>query len=215
MITETTTTIYLADDHELVATGIASIICNCFPNAKVTTFKNGQLLFQATEKEVPDLVFLDYEMPVWDGKTTLIELKKKFPNLPILMLSMLNEKAIIQSCISLGAIGFLNKDCNLDEFKMAIESAFSGSVFYSREVLISLSGTTSTSINKETHIDDLTERELDVLRLLCEGMSPKEIGEKLFLSPRTVEKHKDNIMQKMEVSSVAKLISVALKNKLI
>ena len=215
MITETTTTIYLADDHELVATGIASIICNCLPNAKVTTFKNGQLLFQAAEKEVPDLVFLDYEMPIWDGKTTLIELKKKLPELPVLMLSMLNEKAIIQSCITHGAIGFLNKDCSLDEFKMAIESALSGIVFYSREVLKSLSGTASNSVNIDAHIEELTERELDVLRLLCEGMSPKEIGEKLFLSPRTVEKHKDNIMQKMEVSSVAKLISVALKNKLI
>lgn len=215
MITETTTTIYLADDHELVATGIASIISNCLPNAKVTTFKNGQLLFQATEKEVPDLVFLDYEMPIWDGKTTLIELKKKLPELPVLMLSMLNEKAIIQSCITHGAIGFLNKDCSLDEFKMAIESALSEIVFYSREVLKSLSGTASNSVNIDAHIEELTERELDVLRLLCEGMSPKEIGEKLFLSPRTVEKHKDNIMQKMEVSSVAKLISVALKNKLI
>ena len=215
MITETTTTIYLADDHELVAAGIASIICNCLPNAKVTTYKNGQLLYQAAEKEVPDLVFLDYEMPIWDGKTTLIELKKKLPELPVLMLSMLNEKAIIQSCISQGAIGFLNKDCSLDEFKMAIESALSGVVFYSREVLKSLSGTASNSVNIDAHIEELTERELDVLRLLCEGMSPKEIGEKLFLSPRTVEKHKDNIMQKMEVSSVAKLISVALKNKLI
>jgi two-component system response regulator NreC len=198
-----------------VATGIASIISNCLPNAKVTTFKNGQLLFQATEKEVPDLVFLDYEMPIWDGKTTLIELKKKLPELPVLMLSMLNEKAIIQSCITHGAIGFLNKDCSLDEFKMAIESALSEIVFYSREVLKSLSGTASNSVNIDAHIEELTERELDVLRLLCEGMSPKEIGEKLFLSPRTVEKHKDNIMQKMEVSSVAKLISVALKNKLI
>jgi two-component system response regulator NreC len=215
LITEIPTTIYLADDHELVATGIASIICNCLPKAKVTTFKNGQLLYQKAEKEVPDLVFLDYEMPVWDGKTTLIELKKKHPELPILMLSMLNEKAIIQSCITHGAIGFLNKDCSLDEFKMAIENAFSGTVFYSREVLKSLSGTASNSVNNHSHIEELTERELDVLRLLCEGMSPKEIGEKLFLSPRTVEKHKDNIMQKMEVSSVAKLISVALKNKLI
>jgi DNA-binding NarL/FixJ family response regulator len=98
---------------------------------------------------------------------------------------------------------------------MAIESAFSGIVFYSREVLKALSGTASNSVNNDSHIEELTERELDVLRLLCEGMSPKEIGEKLFLSPRTVEKHKDNIMQKMEVSSVAKLISVALKNKLI
>lgn len=210
-----TTTIFIADDHELVVTGIASIIRNCFPNAIVSTFKNGELLFQAVENDVPNLVFLDYEMPVWDGKTTLIELKRKFPKLPVLMLSMLNEKAIIQSCISHGAIGFLNKDCSLEEFKMAIECALSGTVFYSREVLKALSEITVNSEQNKFSNLEFTERELDVLRLLCDGLSPKEIAEKLFLSPRTVEKHKDNIMQKMEVSSVSKLISVALKNKLV
>lgn len=208
-------TIYLADDHELVAKGIGLLLEKVKPSADIQIFKNGKLLFDACTTKVPDLVFLDYEMPIWDGKRTLSELKTSFPKVPILLLSMLNEKAIIESCISLGAIGFLNKDCSEEDFKLAIESALSGTVFYSREVLKALSGINSNSSTNLLSKMDLTERELDILRSLCDGLSPKEIAEKLFLSPRTVEKHKDNIMQKMEVNSVAKLISVALKNKLV
>ncbi len=215
MITETTTTIFLADDHELVANGIASILDNCIENVTVSVFKNGKLLYEACNDKSPDLIFLDYEMPVWDGKTTLIELKKFKAEIPVLMLSMLNEKAIIQDCVTNGAIGFLNKDCSLSEFKEAIHSAMNQQIFYSREVLKVLSGTVTSSQNNFQKNFDFSEREIEILRLLCDGLSPKEIAEQLFVSPRTVEKHKDNIMQKIEVNSVAKLISTALKNKLV
>ncbi len=208
-------TFYLADDHELVAKGIASLISKILPLSRIVTFKNGELLFKECHSNLPDLIFLDYEMPLWDGKRTISELKKNFPSVPILILSMLNEKPIIETCISLGAIGFLNKDCSELELKHAIDSAFSGKLFYSQTILKSLHSVRKASPYNSTGNLDLTERELDVLQLLCDGLSPKEIGEKLFLSPRTVEKHKDNIMQKMGVSSVAKLISVALKNKLV
>jgi DNA-binding NarL/FixJ family response regulator len=154
-------------------------------------------------------------MPVWDGKTTLIELKKFKAEIPVLMLSMLNEKAIIQDCITNGAIGFLNKDCSLSEFKEAIQSAIDKEVYYSREALKALSGVSNSTPTNLLQSFEFSEREIEILKLLCDGLSPKEIAEQLFVSPRTVEKHKDNIMRKMEVNSVAKLISTALKNKLI
>lgn len=215
MNTKTTTTIFLADDHELVANGIASILENCIENVTVSVFKNGKLLYEGCNDISPDLIFLDYEMPVWDGKTTLIELKKFKAEIPVLMLSMLNEKAIIQDCIANGAIGFLNKDCSINEFKEAIKSAMDKEIYYSREALKALSGVSNASQTNLLQTFDFSEREIEVLKLLCDGLSPKEIAEKLFVSPRTVEKHKDNIMQKMDVNSVAKLISTALKNKLV
>lgn len=212
---KTITTIFLADDHELVASGIASILHNCIEKATVSVFKNGKLLYEACNHQSPDLIFLDYEMPVWDGKTTLTELKKFKAEIPVLMLSMLNEKAIIQDCITNGAIGFLNKDCSLSEFKEAIQSAIDKEVYYSREALKALSGVSNSTPTNLLQSFEFSEREIEILKLLCDGLSPKEIAEQLFVSPRTVEKHKDNIMQKMEVNSVAKLISTALKNKLI
>jgi len=211
----TQTNIYLADDHELVAQGLASLIHSAYRNCTITTFKNGKQLFDATLEHQPDLIFLDYEMPVWDGKTALIALRNSFKNLPILMLSMINEKSVIEDCMKHGASGFVNKDCSVDEFKLAIKSVLSGSIFYSVEVIKVLSGLSPTASHHTVAVYDLTDRELDVLRLLCEGLSPREIGEKLFLSPRTIEKHKDNIMQKFELNSVARLIAFALKNKIV
>lgn len=210
-----TISIYLADDHELVANGITLVLKKSFSHCSVETFRNGQLLFESTKEKQPDLIFLDYEMPVWDGKTTLIALQQKFPQIPVLMLSMVNEKFVIQDCINHGALGFVNKDCTVEEFKSAIDSAMNGKVYYSREVLKVLSGIEPTAFNQTVFKHDLSEREMDVLRLLCDGLSPREIGEKIFLSPRTVEKHKDNIMSKLELNSVAKLIAFSLKNKIV
>ena len=129
------------------------------------------------------------------------------------MLSILNEKFIIEDCIKKGASGYLNKDCSLQELSEAIQST-AGEVYYSKEVLKILSG-----IHKPTGgftlSEPLSERESEILGLLCEGLSPKEIAGKLFLSTRTIETHKTNIMQKFDVSTVGKLISLAIKNKIV
>lgn len=208
-------TIFLADDHELVAKGVSSLLQEISSVKKVRTFKNGKELFQACLNEKPDFIFLDYEMPVWDGKETLIQLKEILPNVPVLMLSMLNEKAIIQDCISNGASAFLNKDSSIDELKAALSSVLNQEIYYSREVLKALSGISKKTSTTFTLKEEISERELEILKLLCDGFSPKEIAEKLFLSPRTIETHKNNIMQKFEVNSVAKLISISIKNKIV
>lgn len=206
--------IYLADDHTLVANGIASLLSQLKFPIKVSTFPNGKLLYDACLIEKPSLVFLDIEMPIWDGFKTLDELKQKFVQLPICMLSMQNEKSIIELSIQRGSRAYLNKDCTCFELEECIETVLAGDVYYSKEVLKVLSGLKKTQISYQLS-EPLSEREHEILVLVCDGLSPKEIGERLFLSPRTVETHKNNIMQKMGVNSAAKLISVALKNKLV
>lgn len=204
--------VYIADDHALVANGIAELINN-MPNVKkVDIFNDGEPLFKACFEEIPDIVFLDLEMLEWDGRKTLVELKKRFPSLKCIILSMLNEKAIIEDCIKKGASGYLNKDCSNAELA---ESISSSEIYFSKEVLKTLSGYSKQKVNTTFHLNEpLTERELEVLTLLCDGFSPKEIAEKLFVSNRTIDTHKTNIMQKFEVNSVGKLISVAIKNKI-
>ena len=210
----TSYTVYLADDHTIVAQGIGALIKQIPGVTELNIFSNGKDLFDACSGQLPTHVFLDLEMPVWDGRTTLTALKDKYPALRCLILSMLNEKAIIEDCLAKGASGYLNKDCSVVELQEAI---FSTDDFYlSKEALKSISGFGRKIVSKEYQLSEpLTERELEVLALLCEGLSPKEIATKIYLSPRTVETHKKNIMQKMEVNSIGKLISVALKNKLI
>ena len=205
--------VYIADDHNIVAQGIASLLKQTSLVAQVTIFKNGQDLFKHCAIQIPHIVFLDLEMPGWDGRKTLVEIKKNYPAVLCYMLSMLNEKFIIEDCIKKGASGYLNKDCSLQELSEAIESP-AGEVYYSKEVLKILSG-----IHQPTGVftlsEPLSERESEVLGLLCKGLSPKEIAGKLFLSIRTIETHKTNIMQKFDVGTVDKLISLAIKNKVV
>ena len=208
-------TSYLADDHEIVAMGLATILLKIESIKEVKIFKNGKTLFDYCQEKCPDIVFLDYEMPVLDGVTTLVNLKNKFPNLPVLMLTMVNEKKIIEDCISKGASGYLNKNCTMTELEDAIAACMNGNIYYSREALVTLSGVSTVSPFETKNSAQLSAREMEVLKLLCDGLSPKEIAQQLFLSPRTTETHKKNIMEKLEVNSIAKLISVALRSKII
>lgn len=208
-------TVYIADDHNIVAKGIATLIAKFSEVEKVEIFPNGKELYNACCNIKPDVVFLDMGMPIWDGKTALIELKKKFPTLRCIMLSMYNEKEIINDCIHNGASGYLNKDCSEIELRQAIIAK--DEIYYSKKVLTALNDTDEHTQNSEIFPlkEQLSKREIDILTLLCEGMNPKEIAKKLFLSIRTVETHKTNIMTKFEVNSVGKLISLVLKNNVI
>lgn len=206
--------IYLADDHNIVAKGLAAIIAQLPNVGTLKVFHHGKELFDACHNLLPDVAFLDIDMPIWDGRKTLVSLKEKFPDLRCLMLSMNNEKAIIDDCIEKGASGYLNKDCTELELQEAIFT--SDDIYFSKEVLKNISGYHRKETAKGYQLlEPLTERELEILALLCEGLSPKEIADKIFLSPRTVETHKKNIMEKVDVNSIGKLISVALKNNLI
>lgn len=208
--------VYIADDHQLVAEGIASILSDFESIEKVTIFSNGEELYRSSLNQKPDLIFLDIEMPRWDGIVTLEKLKQALPSIPCVMLSMLSEKMIVQKCINLGAAGFVNKDCKPSELNDAIQRVFHGEVFYSNEILKSLSGVTKNNqIEQVNGTIQISEREMEVLRLLCDGLSPKEIADKLFLSHRTVETHKNNIMQKMNVNTIGKLISTAIRNRIV
>lgn len=211
---QTKLNIYLADDHNIVAQGLASLIQQIPEVSNLKVFLNGKNLFDACLLEQPDVVFLDIEMPIWDGRKTLVELRNKFPIIRCNMLSMNNEKAIIDDCITKGALGYLSKDCTIDELKEAILNT--SEVYFSKDVLKHLSGYGKTREDQQFLLNEpLTEREVEVLTLLCDGLSPKEIANKIHLSPRTVETHKTAIMQKFDVNSVGKLISVAIKNKVI
>jgi DNA-binding NarL/FixJ family response regulator len=206
--------IYLAEDHQLVAIGISTLLKKVEGVEDVKIFANGKELIQECNKKKPNFIFLDFEMPVMDGRETLLKCNEILPSVPCCMLTMMNEKAVVEECIQLGAKGFINKNCTFQELQEAIFTIQKGEVFYSNEILQYLSGIKKHVQNVQLK-EPLSERELEVLKLLCDGFSPKEIADQLFLSPRTVDTHKNNIMQKFEVNTVSKLISVALKNKLV
>lgn len=203
--------VYIADDHRIVAEGIKSLIENTGLTKEVRYFKNGQELFNECKIEIPDSVFLDLEMPIWDGRKTLEEISLNFPEVRCMILSMNNEKYIIEDCVQKGAKGFLDKNCTSEEISKALSN--DEDLYFSVNILKIL--TSPSKIEQNIEFEPLSEREREILKYLSDGLSPKEIADKVFLSVRTVETHKNNIMQKFQVNSVGKLISLALKNKLV
>jgi DNA-binding NarL/FixJ family response regulator len=206
--------IFLADDHHIVAKGISSLLAEIKGVTSIQIFQHGKTLIQEFNYTKPDFIFLDVEMPIMDGKETLKAIKKIYPSVPCCMLSMLTEKSVIETCIQLGARGFINKNCTVEELKDAILEIKQGEIYYSNEILKYLSGVKQPESH---HLlkEPLSEREMEILRFLCDGFSPREIADLLFVSHRTIETHKNNIMQKFNVNSVTKLVSVALKNKFV
>lgn len=207
---------FIADDHEIVAKGIAALVNKVVPKTEVEIAKNGDELIRKVLSNSPSLVFLDIEMPVLDGLDTLKNLRDRGYRFPILMLSMVEEQAVIQKAMDWGANGYLHKDCSEEELKEALESLSEGSFYLSREAknaMLGLKRTRNAQEDQEGY--KITKRELEVLQLICEGLTSKEIGNKLFISARTVESHKENLMQKLGVNSSSKLVAKALKRRLV
>jgi DNA-binding NarL/FixJ family response regulator len=206
--------IYLADDHAIVAQGVAKLL-QSLPNVQeVIVFDNGKVLFEATLQKIPSLIILDIEMPEWTGIDTLKKIKEN-SNVPCIMLSMNDEKYIIQECMKLGASGFMPKDCTVEELNEALDVVLDGGT-YLGEKIIKILATKKTDDNNIFELtSDITKREQEILENLCDGFTCKEIADKLFLSARTVETHKKSIMAKFDAHTTGKLISLAIKYKFV
>ena len=206
--------VYLADDHEIVAKAIAGLLMSLSNIKQVSTFTNGKELYDACLVKMPDLVILDMEMPDWNGMATLKKLKE-INAAPVIMLTMNDEKRIIEETMREGAKGYLHKNCTLEELQDALKTVLAGEQFLSVETKKIMVGLKKSSSGYAGLTEPLTEKDYEVLKLVCEGLTSKEIGEKLFLSPRTVETRKNNLMQKFNVQTTGRLIAIALKHKIV
>jgi DNA-binding NarL/FixJ family response regulator len=204
--------IYLADDHAIVAQGVGNLLQSLPMVSKVTVFSSGKDLFNAIENNRPSVVILDIEMPEWSGIETLVKIKEKY-SIPCIMLSMNDEKYIIQDCLKKGANGYMPKDCSVQELEEAIEVVLDGGTYLAE----SINKILTTKKTEENNIFELhtpiTKRELEILEQICEGLTCKEIADKLYLSARTVETHKKSIMSKFGSHTTGKLVSLAIKHK--
>lgn len=208
--------VYLADDHQLIGETISSTI-QSHPNiAQVRFFHDGESLYRAILSQRPHLIFLDLEMKGWSGLKTLEIIDPSKNNINIIILSMIEERSIVKFCFDLGACGYLHKDSKTEELFEAIDVCMGGERYLSQETQRILNGErqVSFSTNEQEQII-LTDREKEILKHVCQGLSNKEIGHILFISDRTVETHKRNIMDKFGVSSTGKLITLSLKANLV
>ncbi len=206
--------ILLADDHQLVRKGFRALLEELDYVEVVGEAANGQEVIGLLRRGVKtDVALLDYEMPVLNGLETLDQIKRDFFGVKVILLTMLNQRELIQGAVEKGVNGFLFKNASLDELSEAIRRVSKGENYFSSEVTLTLLKTAQNP--DHTLLRQLTEREIEVLRLVAQGFSSTEIGAQLFISPRTVDTHRNNLIQKLGVNGIAGLVQFAIKNKLV
>lgn len=207
--------ILLADDHQLVRKGFLALLSEIDFVEVIGEAANGQEVIGWLRRGAkPDVVLLDYEMPLLNGLETLEQVKRDFFGVKVILLTMLNDRALIQTAVEKGVNGFLFKNASLDELREAIRRVARGETYFATEVTLTLLKPHPPSPGQAA-LAQLTEREIEVLRLVAQGFSSTEIGAQLFISPRTVDTHRNNLIQKLGVNGIAGLVQFALKNKLV
>ncbi len=205
--------IVIADDHVMFRQGMKALIDEKPDLEVVGEANDGFELLKLLDKLNPDMVILDVSMPGLRGIEITREIKKKYPRLIILILTMHKNKEYLYHALSAGARGYLLKEDSDLELFTAIDTVRQGGVFVTRlmagEVAEDLSHVVQGKM--PLHSDLLTDRETQVLKLLAEGKSNREIADLLHISPRTVGNHRDNIKSKLNITSTAELVKYAIQ----
>lgn len=202
--------IAIADDHKILREGLKRILVDMGNIDVVIEASNGEEFIKQMDYVSPDLAIVDINMPVMNGIEAVKIAKQKWPNLKIIILSMHSSEDYYNTFNQLGVDGYLLKESDYEELSRAIKSVIAGGKYYSQELLMGL----LTNRTPDTNIN-LTKREKEILKLLCSGLSTMEIAEKLFLSIRTVEKYRSDMLIKTGAANSISLVLFAIKNGLV
>ena len=208
--------IYIADDHEMFVEGISLLLAINGTVVVEASANTGTELIELLKKKIVDIVLLDINMPEMNGFEAAKIIVKKFPSVKIIALSMFLEKEYIQELINIGVYGYILKNTKIQELEKAIILIASGKKYFSNDVGLKLLNAQTNNEYAEGFLleqqQGLTEREIDVLKLIVQENTTSEIAEKLFISVHTVETHRKNLIKKVKVKNVAGLVKYALQN---
>jgi DNA-binding NarL/FixJ family response regulator len=212
--------IILVEDHQIVRDGIKALLTDT-PGIEITGEASScNELMEIIKTKSPDIVIMDVSLPDGSGIEATKILSEEYPNAKVLILSMHTGEDFIFNAIKAGAKGYLPKNTTRKEMLEAIQAISKGEEYFSESISnIILKSYIKKAKNgeKETppNEEQLTTREMEILKLFAGGLSNQEIADKLFISIRTVESHKNHIMQKLELDSTVDLIKFAIRNKII
>lgn len=207
--------IVIADDHQLVLDGLVSIINEMDDIQVVAAVNSGIEVIKILEKQVIHLVITDIEMPEMDGISLLKEVKKDYSTTKVMMVSMYHEAYLIKQLIQLQVDGYILKSDDSEEWKQAIKNILRGKKYFSSSITQKLTEHDISPKVTNDNLSLLTTREIEVLKLIAQGLSNKQIGEQLFISHKTVDNHRTNLMDKLDIHHIAGLVRFAMKNKLL
>jgi two-component system, NarL family, response regulator DegU len=213
-----TINVIIADDHPVFRNGLENILKFVKQISKIRQANNGREVLEHLEKEVSEIVFMDINMPVMDGIAATKQIHKQYPAVKVIALSMHDDRENIKEMFNAGAVGYLLKNTNKDEIEEAIREVLAGNVFYTKEVsdvlLRNMLHTNASKLHHSNVEEPLSDREKEVLGLICKQFSTKEIADQLFISERTVEGHRVKLLQKTGSKNIAGLVYYAIENGL-
>ncbi len=213
-MTDKTIKIFLADDHTIVRQGLAKLL-EAEPNFKVIgEAEDGREAVNRVQKLLPDVVIMDIAMPLLNGIEATRQIKKMLPQIKIIILSMHSHDRYISELIGLGASGYLLKDATGGEIVKAVAASMKGDVYLSPSIsrrVIDDYLTLKKTSSQEDLYTQLSNREREVFQMIAEGHSTKKIADILCVSPSTVKTHRANIMEKLQLNNISRLIQFAIR----
>ncbi len=210
--------ILIADDHQIVIDGLSAILKdNGFDD--IVYAHDGREAMERVNQFNPQLIFMDIDMPNMNGLEATRNIKLRHHDIKILILSMHEEGPVIKKALATGADGYLIKNAGQDTLLEAIKAVMSGKSYLSPEAQAAIEPHAkhhdfSTQPSDTLLLASLTEREIEIIKCIAKGMTNKEIGDSLFISHRTVDTHRTNVMRKLDVNNIAGIIRFAFKHGL-
>lgn len=207
----------IADAHPIFREGL-KIVLSYLKNIEcVGVVENGKELLSLINEISVDVIFIDIKIPIIDGFEASMEIIKSRLDTKIIVITSSDDIESVIRMIEIGVNSYVLKDADFSEIEKAINTVMNNKSYISSQVLIELSQYTiqqRREMNRKNSLPEITDREKELLQLLCEGLSKKEIAEKMFVCERTIEKYKERLMEKTNTNTTVKLILYALKNKI-
>jgi DNA-binding NarL/FixJ family response regulator len=213
-------TISLVDDQQLFRSGLAALIKSIPEFSLLAEAENGRDFITQLENgtPAPDIALIDMHMPEMNGVELNEVLQKKYPAIKVIVLSVYDQERFIGKMVEAGVCGYLTKNCEIEELKLAIHSTHKNGFYFNQTTVVAMRKAAqykSADIKNINNIAiELTEREKEILTLLCKEFTNNEIAEQLFISARTVEGHRNHLLQKTGCKNTAGLVIFAIKNGL-
>ena len=205
--------IILVDDHSLFRNGLRGLLEHCAGCHVVGEAASGEEFLAMIDRVEADIVFMDFAMPGLDGAQTTERALARHPELRIITLSMFGEESYYSRMVEAGAKGFLLKDSDIGDVLEAMDAVMAGGSYFSPQLLSSLTGRMRT--RDDAPDEQLSAREREILVAVCQGLSNQEIADALFISKRTVDKHRANILEKTGCKNTASLVVYAIRHGIV
>lgn len=206
-------TILIVEDHTLLRHGLVDMIVSDPTLEVVGEVDNGRDAIQQAKILMPDLILMDLNLPIMNGTEALSEIKRANPNIKVMVLTVHKADEYIRDTLKSGADGYMLKNATRDEFMLAVHTVLDGGNYLSEEIALNfndISGNDSVA-----DWEKLSNREREVLKLVAEGYTNKQIANVMSISIKTVEKHRSNLMSKLGLHNSAALTAYAIENKLV